>query len=118
MSRALIAKHGFDPVLMNLGFYPSIITDSLIAIADLKNDRELHFETESHSFDLQSPEDFEDDGNVIPSKIKKVVSKDNEWFDSFEIAHPQRTTDPFLFGIKNDKYYFICSWNTDIWEKE
>jgi hypothetical protein len=27
------------------------------------------------------------------------------------------TQDPFLFGKKDGKYYFICSWNTHVWDK-
>ncbi len=115
MSNSLVLKHNFNPVLIGLGFFPAMIKKDLIAVADTKNNRELHFKTESREFTTYSPDQFR--GN-IPSKIKEVISKDNEWFDEFEIVAPERTVDPFLFGVKDGKRYFISCWDTDEWESE
>ena len=115
MENSLVLKHNFSPALMNLGFYPSMIKDKLIAIADLKNNRELHFKTDSKNFRAYSPATFPD---TVPEKIKTAIEGNDTWFDEFEIVKPERTVDPFLFGIKDGKRYFVCCWDTDEWEIE
>ena len=110
---SLVLQHEFNPILMNLGFYPSKIKENLIAIADLKNNRELHFKTETKQFQSYSPEEFPD---KIPDEISKAIKDNDSWFEEFEVVKPERTLDPFLFGKKDGKRYFICCWDTDEWE--
>jgi hypothetical protein len=110
---SLVLAQEFNPTLINLGFYPSKIKNDLIAIADLKTNRELHFRTEIKQFRSYKPEDFPD---KIPNEISKAIEGNDSWFEEFEVVKPERSVDPFLFGLKDGKRYFICAWDTDEWE--
>lgn len=125
-----LVKQGYDRNLVSLGFYPAQIemgedangekVVKTLKFADIKNDKELHFELDDYHFDIVDVEDFKDK----PKQIGNIIKKDKRiWFDKYEIAYPVEddkpiNQDPFLLGIKDGKRYLISSWNTEIWDRE
>ena len=98
-------------LLTRLGFYPTKISDHSIIINDEANNRKIRFSLDNRRFRQISL--VEED---VPDEIKSIVKHKNEWFDEFELYRPKRIPrDPFLFGIKDGKYYFICAWGLDAW---
>ena len=94
-----------------LGFFPAKVSEEKIEI--VAGEEQIVFDPGIERFEEVEIEDYEGDH---AQKIKKAT-KDNVWFDDFKVVRfaKRAIRDPFLLGIKDGKYYFICFWNTDIW---
>lgn len=94
------------------GFFPSRIQEKKMEIHHGSNN--IAFDPGFEEFEEIDISDYEGDHS---KKIHKAT-KNNSWFDDFRIVQfaNKKIKDPFLFGIKDGKYYLISFWDTDVWE--
>ena len=106
-----IATKEHDQLLVRLGFYPAEISDHSIVIKDNVHNRKIRFGLNDRDF-----RSFSSGDEDVPDELRNVIEKKNEWFDEFRLYRPKYIPkDPFLFGLKNGKCYFICAWGLNAW---